>query len=56
MLIAARDAKKVKDKIKKLASKVESEDFDDEMELVSHGIAQYLLQNLPQCRRIELHG
>ena len=40
----------MKDKIKKLASKVESEDFDDEMELVSDDIAQHILQNLPPCR------
>ena len=34
-MISAKEAKKVKDKIKKLASQVEEENFTDEPEMVS---------------------
>ena len=34
MFVTGKEAKKVKEKIKALATKVESEEFDDEMVLV----------------------
>ena len=34
LFIIGREAKKVKEKVKKLATKVESEEFSDDLELV----------------------
>ena len=35
VMIAAREAKKVKEKVKKLSTKVEEEHFDDDLEMVN---------------------
>jgi hypothetical protein len=36
LAVSARDGKKVREKVKKLATKVEEEDFDDMLEMVSN--------------------